>query len=63
MVLADAEGISVLRASTDTTTNSLYIARGHGMAPAGVLLASERLDDDPAWKVSPSHWSMDLTAT
>jgi predicted glutamine amidotransferase len=31
--------------------NSLFTLRGTGLATGGVLVASEPLDDDPAWVV------------
>jgi glutamine amidotransferase len=33
--------------------NSLFTLRGHGLATGGVLVASEPLDDDPAWTQVP----------
>ena len=49
MVLADGQGLAALRTASVEDTNSLYFASGHPMAPAGTLLASERLDDDGSW--------------
>ncbi len=63
MVLADADGIGVLRTASDATTNSLYLARGHPMAPGGALLASERLDDHPSWESVPQNENLELVYT
>lgn len=50
MVLSDGETVAVSRASTVRETNSLYVARNPEMCPDGVVVASEALDRDPAWK-------------
>ena len=55
MVLADGDGIGILLTGSETTTNSLYLARGHPMAPDGSLLASERLDDHSSWEGVTPH--------
>ena len=60
MVLADGDGISVLHTGSETTTNSLYFAGGHPMAPRGTLLASERLDDDSSWEPVTPHDELEL---
>lgn len=60
MVLADGDGIGVLPTASETTTNSLYLARGHPMAPDGTLLASERLDDHPSWEEVTPHEGLEL---
>ena len=60
MVLADGEGISVINTGSEGTTNSLYLARGHPMAPGGALLASERLDDHPSWEPVAPHDDLEL---
>lgn len=60
MVLADGDGIGVLRTASETTTNSLYLARGHPLAPDGTLLASERLDDHSSWEGVTPHDSLEL---
>ena len=62
MVLADADGIGVLRTASDVTTNSLYLVHGHPMAPGGAILASERLDDHPAWESVAPDESVELTS-
>jgi len=60
MVLADGEGISVLPTASEATTNSLYLARGHPLAPDGTLLASERLDDHSSWEGVTPHDGIEL---
>lgn len=60
MVLADGAGISVLHTGSETTTNSLYLARGHPLAPRGTLLASERLDDHSSWRPVTPHGEIEL---
>lgn len=62
MVLADEGGIGVLHTGSETTTNSLYFARGHPLAPRGTFLASERLDDDASWEQVASHVDMELVS-
>jgi len=60
MVLADADGIGVLHAASDSTTNSLYFAHRHPMAPGGTLLASERLDEHTSWEYVAPHDGIEL---
>jgi len=62
MVLTDGDGIGVLPTASETTTNSLYFARGHPMAPDGTLLASERLDDHPSWEGVTPHDGLDIVS-
>lgn len=62
MVLADGEGISALHTGSETTTNSLYVARGHPLAPGGTFLASERLDDHPSWELITPHGDVELVS-
>ena len=62
MVLADRDGMGVLPTASEITTNSLYLARGHPMAPDGTLLVSERLDDHSSWDVVTSHEGLELTS-
>lgn len=50
MVLSDGETVAVSRASSVQQTNSLYLARDPEMLPSSVVVASEALDPDPAWK-------------
>lgn len=53
MLLADGEVVAACRASNVEETNTLYLAEGGPLAPAGVLLASETLDDDATWRRVP----------
>lgn len=55
MVLADGRNLAVIRTSNFDETNSLYVARGHPLAPGGTLIASEPLDEDARWRVVPPH--------
>jgi glutamine amidotransferase len=63
MALGTGEELAVLRTSNVAATNSLYLASGHPLAPGGTLVASERLDDDPAWTGLPAHALLRLSAT
>jgi len=60
IALADGEGIGVLNTGSETTTNSLYLAPGHPLAPRGTLLASERLDDHSSWEPVAPHDDLEL---
>ena len=60
MVLADGEGISVIHTGSEGSTNSLYLARGHPLAPRGTLLASERLDNHSSWEPVAPHDDIEL---
>lgn len=55
LVLGGSDGVRALRTSTVARTNSLYLARGHALAPGGALLASERLDEAGSWEELPAH--------
>ncbi len=63
MMLADADGIGVLLTASETTTNSLYLARGHPMAPHGTRLASERLDYHSSWEGVTPHDGLEIPCT
>ena len=60
MVLADGEGIVGLHTGTRPETNSLYLARGHPLAPGGTLLVSEALDDHASWERVPAHDELEI---
>jgi len=60
MVLADGESIAGLHTGSETTTNSLYLARGNPLAPRGTLLASEPLDDHASWERVTPHEHVEL---
>lgn len=55
MALTDGSSLVAVRTSNRERVNSLYSATGHPLAPGGTLLASERLDDDPAWAAVPER--------
>ena len=60
MVLADGDGIVGLHTGSETTTNSLYLARGNPLAPQGTLLASEPLDNHASWELVTPHEHFEL---
>ena len=60
MVLADGDGIVGLHTGSETTTNSLYLARGNPLAPQGTLLASEPLDNHASWERVAPHEHFEL---
>ena len=60
MILADGEGLAALPTASVEGTNSLYVASRHPLAADGTLLASERLDDDPAWSPAEPHQVIQL---
>ena len=60
MVLAEGNGIGGLHTGSETATNSLYLSRGHPLAPRGTLLASEPLDDHPSWEPITPHEGFEL---
>lgn len=49
MVLTDGEAAAVTRAGSEDRSNSLYVADGCELAPGGVLIASEPLEDSRTW--------------
>lgn len=55
MVLADGERVAAVRTGTRLETNSLYVGRSSPLAPKGVLLASEALDDGGFWEPVDGH--------
>jgi glutamine amidotransferase len=46
-----------------TYGNSLFTLAGHGLAAGGVLVASEPLDDDPAWTPVPELSVVEASAS
>ena len=60
MVLADGDGIVGLHTGSETTTSSLYLARGNPLAPEGTLLASEPLDGHSSWERITAHDDFEL---
>ncbi|MGD2069420.1 MAG: class II glutamine amidotransferase [Gemmatimonadota bacterium] len=55
LLLADGREVAVALASNVERTHSLYVVEGGRLAPDGVLVASERLDDDGGWRRLPAH--------
>lgn len=49
VVIADGSSLVATRTALGTRTNSLWVARHHRRWPDALLVASEPLDDDPAW--------------
>jgi glutamine amidotransferase len=49
MVLADGDGLALVRASNRDRVNSLYRIDGGPLATGGTLVASERLDEAEGW--------------
>lgn len=47
---SDGTAVVLARASLGLPGNSLYAAQGTAQLPAGIVVASEPLDDDPAWE-------------
>lgn len=62
MVLSDGTSLAAVRTSTVVRTNSLYLADGPAFATGGVVLASERFDDDPAWRPIDGHSLVEVGA-
>ena len=51
VVIADGERLAAVRAARRTEGNNpMYLLEGGRRFPGGVVLASEPLDDDPAWQ-------------
>lgn len=53
VVLMGPPGLTVLHSTIHGPCNSLYLLRRGRLAPEGVLVASERLDDEPDWEPVP----------
>lgn len=63
LVLAARDGVWALNTRVgEGPCNSLYLAEGAELAPGGTLLASEPLDDDPAWRPVPAHGRVRIEA-
>lgn len=60
MLLADGEGLAVMRTSNRERVNSLYRLDGGGLAAAGTLVASEPLDDDEGWTELPTRRAVEI---
>ncbi len=61
LAVADGECVAALRAAVGRPTNSLYTLHDGRRWPGAVLLASEPLDDDPAWRPVPAGSLVELT--
>jgi glutamine amidotransferase len=55
VALSDGRTVVATRASVHERVNSLHLARGSARWPDAIVLASEPLDDDPAWQPVPEH--------
>lgn len=56
MALSDGTQVTALRSANVVPANSLYLLEGGTtLAPGGSVLASERLDDDPGWRLVPGE--------
>lgn len=60
LVLVDGRRIAAACAAVGTPANSLYTLRGGARWPRAVLVASEPLDDDPAWTPVPPGQLVEL---
>ena len=63
VVVTDGRAMAFVRLSTEGPGNSLYLLEDGRAFPGAVVVASERLDDDPGWRAVPdrSLLSVDLT--
>lgn len=62
LVVADGEGMAAVRTSFGTEGNNpLHLLQGGVRWPGGTLLASEPLDDDPAWEPLADDHVVDVT--
>lgn len=59
-VVTDGDSLAYVRTSNKERTNSLYRLDHGRLAPAGMLLASERLDKDPGWAPVPAHTVVEI---
>lgn len=55
LLLADGKRVVVALASNVERTNSLNVLEEGALAPRGVLVASEPLDEEPGWRPVPPH--------
>lgn len=53
LVIADGDHVAALRFATDAPAPSLYYACDEPEFPGAVVVASEKLSDDPAWQPVP----------
>ena len=55
LVVLGEEGVTALHTTLNGPVNSLYLSRPGGLAPGGVILASEPLDSGMEWRPVPAH--------
>lgn len=55
IIVAGAGTLLACRHALHAPCPSLYYCTAHARYPGAVLIASERLDDDPAWHPVPAH--------
>src|SRR5215210_3786281 len=53
--VTDGRAMAFVRYSTEGPGNSLYLLEDGRAFPGAVVVASERLDDDPAWRAVPDR--------
>ncbi len=59
-LLSDGERVWGTRAGTAPRNPSLWVAHSPDRFPGGALIASEALDEDPAWQQVPPHSLVEL---
>jgi glutamine amidotransferase len=55
LAVTDGTGMVFTRHSTQGPGNSLYFLEDEGPFPGAIVVASERLDSDPAWRQVPNR--------
>jgi gamma-glutamyl hercynylcysteine S-oxide hydrolase len=55
LALTDGKVMTFARHSTEGPSNSLYFVESGEAFPRAVVVASERLDDDPGWRAVPDR--------
>jgi len=53
--MTDGRAMAFVRYSTEGPGNSLYLLEDGHAFPGAVVIASERLDDDPGWRAVPDR--------
>lgn len=61
LVLSDGDEIVLSRTGSVEATNSLYLCSGGALVPAGVVAASEPLNEGTEWAPVPAHALVRLT--
>lgn len=61
LAVTDGEAMVFTRHSTEGPGNSLYFAEGPEALPGAVVVASERLDGDAAWREVPDRHLLHVT--